>query len=76
MVEVCERVGVRRKLLVMTTQHIAGGHLIPRMIKPRLTFDRKEKTTDLAESNQVYNVKRTADGLERGWRSIKGCSPT
>jgi len=46
----------------MTAQHIASGHLIASMVKPQSTLGGKEDVTDLTESNQIHNVKRTAKG--------------
>ena len=46
----------------MTTQHIACSHLIVKLVKLRLTFDRNANITHLTEPNQVHDVKRTVGG--------------
>jgi hypothetical protein len=60
----------------MPAQHIASGHLIVRVVKPRFIFHRNENNTNLTESNQVYDVERAADGSGRTSRNIKTRVPT
>jgi hypothetical protein len=60
----------------MPAQHIASGHLMVRVVKPRLIIHRNENNANLTESNQVHDVERAADRSGRASRNIKACLPT